>query len=388
MTNKNKQQGQALLLVLVFISAFAVTLIIGFQISVLLGQRTSRQSLAAVDTYALSEGGVEDTIMRLRRDPNIGLNSPQTLYLYDESGTVTTTVEPTAQTNGRRIISLGEINLLERKVQAELIISDAQEASFHYAVQIGNNGLTMYANSRIIGNAYSNGNIVGYSNSIIEGDAYAHGTISSPQPTVTGTKYEGEPQVDLPYIDIDYWKAQANINNDPIEGDYNYYATGETLGPKRINGSFNMYSNSSLTLTGPLYVTGNFEMNSNSILRLSEDFGSQGTIIVVDGVVRINSNTQILPTSADPKGYIMLLSTLNSFSPAAIELNSNATNGLIYAYNGAVQLNSNAHVTSVTGQQVILNSNAVLTYDQGLASAQFITGPGGGWAVLSWREVE
>jgi len=259
--------------------------------------------------------------------------------------------------------------------------------AIRYAVQIGELGLEMYSNSRINGNVYSNGNITGYSNTLITGDAYAVGTISSPKPEVQGQKYPGSPSQQMPYIDAEFWKAEANKNNDPINGDYELNGESATLGPRKIIGNFRLNSNSSLTLTGPLYVTGNFEMNSNTHLYLDESFGSAGTVVVVDGWIHMNSNSQVHSTSANPKGYILLVST--STAIPCIELNSNAIGGVYYALNGGIQINSNAHAVAVIGRKLILNSNATLDYDMGLGSSEFTSGPGGGWLQdsKSWQEI-
>lgn len=383
------QQGQALILVIVFLLTFALTLVLGYQTTMILGKKTSRQSIQGVHTYALSEGGVEDAIMRLRRDPSIGQNSAQTLTLIaDNQDSVSTVVEPTQQINNRKITASGHRNTLTRKIEIKLQISNAQNASFHYAIQTGNDGFLMAANSRLNGNVYTNGSIIGASHSTITGDAWAHTTISSPYPTISGSRHPGAPIVDLPAMDLDYWRQQANINNDAYQGNMTI-SSAQDLGPKRINGDLDINGGGDLNIKGPLYITGNFTINPLAALRLSEDFGSSGTIILVDGFIIINSNSSVYATSANPRGYIMLLSANGSISPAAIQISSNTTDGLLYAYNGAVQLNSNCRVTSATGgRQIILNSNAEIVYDIGLANGQFTTGPGGGWAVISWKEVK
>lgn len=384
-----RQQGQALILVIIFLLTFALTLVLGYQTTMILGKKTSRQAIQGVNTYALSEGGVEDAIMRLRRDPSIGQNSAQTLNLIeDEQNSVATVVEPTQQINTRKITASGHRNTLTRKIEIKLQISNAQNASFHYAIQTGNDGFLMAANSTLQGNVYTNGAIVGASHSTINGDAWAHTTISSPYPTISGSSHPGAPAVDLPAMDLDYWRQQANINNDAYQGNM-VISSSQNLGPKRINGDLTLNNGGDLNVQGPLYVTGNLTINSHTTLRLSEDFGSYGTIILVDGFIIINSNSYVYATSANPRGYIMLLSTNASISPAAMQISSNTTDGLLYAYNGAVQLNSNCRVTSATGgRQIILNSNAEIVYDIGLANGQFTTGPGGGWAVISWKEVK
>jgi len=159
------------------------------------------------------------------------------------------------------------------------------------------------------------------------------------------------------------------------------------LGPKKIQGNLTINSNASLTINGPIYVTGNFAMNSNAKLSLNQSFGSKGTVIIVDGTVIISSNAIIYPTSASPKGYIMIVTTNTSTN--ATEINSNSAGGIFYALNGGIQINSNGHAVCVVGKQLTLNSNATLDYDIGLASSVFTSGPGGSWVAQpeTWKEI-
>jgi hypothetical protein len=243
----------------------------------------------------------------------------------------------------------------------------------------------MGSNSRIIGNIYSNGNITGDSNSEIQGDASAVGTISSPRPTVTGVRAEGVAPQDMPQVDIAYWKAQANINNNPFVGNLVYDHGSSTLGPRKIEGDLTLDSNASLTLTGPVHVTGNFRMDSNSDLFLSESFSASTTVIVVGGSITFSSNSEVHSTTATPKGYILLLS--ESASGTAIDLNSNnPINGAVYAPNGTVRIGSNTGVTSIAGRRIRLDSNATITYNFGLRRADFTGGPSSGGQITSWQE--
>jgi len=342
-------------------------------------------------TLALAEAGIDKAIYQLRTNPTY---SGETASLND--GEFITTIED-IDSSRKRIVSKGcypsVSNCKSKRIVRVTVTASSSPTSisFHYAVQIGEMGLWMYSNARVNGNAYSNGNITGYSNSRITGDAYAVGTISSPAPDVDGTKHPGSETQPLPTIDFDYWRNKANINNDPHNGNYEQNSCPSeipTLGPKKIIGDFKMNSNSCLKVTGPIHITGSFEMNSNSQLRLDESFGSSGTVIVVDGTIKLNSNSFIYPTSASPKGYI-ILATPNSGSPA-IEVNSNASQGILYAPNGEVQVNADGKVTEIAAKKLTLNSNATLDYDQGLTGGTFITGPGGTWIILpgTWTEVK
>lgn len=364
--------------------------ILSFSTAEYLNSSTTYKKSQAVN---LAEAGVDYTIKQLTDNPNYTGTGASPISLGD--GEFETTVSGSG--SSRAITGTAYIpnkaNYKQKKVVKLSLTTTSDSISFHYAVQIGNDGITMYSNSVINGNAYSNGNITGSGNSEIKGDAYAVGTISSPKPTVNPpyAKYPGSAPSVMPTLDYDYWKEQANINNDPYTGTYQVTnscpVTKPTLGPKKIIGNFTMNSNSCLEITGPIHITGNFEMNSNTGLFLDDDFGSSGTVIIVDGTIKMNSNSYIHTTDSTPKGYI-LLATTNS-STSAVELNSNANEGIIYALEGTIQFNSNAHANSVVGKKFVLNSNATLDYDEGLADASFTTGPGGSWTIQkgTWQEL-
>ncbi len=353
--------------------------------------RTTKNFKNSTKAFYLAESGIEKAIWELNQTQSAYTGETDTAL---DGGKFTTQVETDpADPNKRIITSTGfypEDVAFPAKRQIRIYASaesSEESIAFHYAIQIGDLGLLMYSNSEVNGNTYSNGDITGYSNTQINGDAYAVGTISSPKPVISGERVEGTDPQPLPTVDIEFWKEQANVNEDPIIGDYEINSGSHTLGPRKIEGNLSINSSAILTVTGPLHVTGNFEMNSNGEMHLDESFGSQGTVVVVDGTVRIDSNAQIYPTSADPKGYILVATTDTSM--AAVELNSNSAGGIFYALDGGIQINSNGHAVSVVGKKLILNSNAVLDYDIGLASSIFTSGPGGAWVEEpeTWDEI-
>jgi Tfp pilus assembly protein PilX len=316
------------------------------------------------------------------------LNQPGSTYTGEtntpfEGGKFTTTVIDSGL-NQKTVASTGYYPAsstfsAKRTVQIKVEAAEAENYSFQFAVQTGVGGVSMASNSTINGSSYTNGSISGSSNSRITGDAYAVGTISNP-PTAL-SKHPGSPPTTLPSIDYNFWKTQANINNDPYIGNYSLSGT-DNLGPKKIQGNMSLVSNSSLTVDGPIWVTGNFSMSSNSELHLNNTFGSKGTVIIVDGTISLSSNAAIYPTNATPKGYLLMIST--SSSNTAIDLSSNSA-----ALDGGVTISSNGHAKCVVSKKLTLNSNASLDYDTGLAGAIFTTGPGGIWspASKSWQEI-
>lgn len=333
----------------------------------------------SMQSYQAAESGTEDAAFRLITGKQI---SAQEVLIFD-GNIATTTIMAVGDT--QEITALGEQNAAIRALSTILLQSAG--TVFHYGVQTGEGGLALFSNAEVNGNVFSNGNITGTSNSEINGDAIAAGTISSPEPDISGTKTEDADPLSLPPIDLAFWRAQANINNDPITEDYEKSSGSDSFGPKKIEGDFALNSNAQFTVTGPLHITGNFEMNSNADLFLDPSFGSEGTVIVVDGTISFNSNTEVHHTGASPRGYILLV-TPSTENPA-IELNSNSElEAAIYAPNGTIVLDSNGDVISASAYQMELNSNAAINYDTGIVNMEFQSGPSGGYEITTWKEIE
>lgn len=384
--NKRRQKGQILTIALI-VSTVIMVFAIGLISISTIEYSSSNSSYRKTQSLGLAEAGMENAIRQLNLNTSYtGTTSPTTM----ENGEY----EISVATNGstRIVTTTGYIpnkaNYKYKKTVKTTLIVSSEIISFHYAVQIGNEGIEMDANSTINGNVYSNGNITGSSHSTIDGDAYAVGTISSPYPTVDPphTKHAGSAPSTMPSLDYSYWENQANINNDPNTGDLTV-SSNQNMGPKKIVGNLTINGGSTLTLTGPIWVTGNFTMDSHSTLKIDNGFGSSGTVMIVNGKININSNTNVYATDSDPKGYILMAST--NTETDAIKLNSNVQDGICYALEGGITFESNAHATLVVAKRFHLNSNAVLDYDEGLIDASFTTGPGGGWTVKSgtWQEL-
>jgi len=374
--------GQAALTAVIFFLFISLAVVFGAAAPALKEMKISKELLSSKESYFFSEGALEDASFRVFS----GKNMPSELVYSDGLFRATTTVSDIigAGADTKEITVSGAKTDLFRKLKSVLV--EDTGAAFNYASQVGDLGLKMFSNAAVNGNVFSNGDIIGYSNSVINGDALTAGVISSPSPQVTGVKTEGVSPVDLPPLDVDYWKAQANINNDPLEGNKEYNSGSHALGPKKINGNLTLNNQAELTVTGALHITGNLEMNNNSMMDLTESFAADGLVIIVDGFIHFNSNSEVYGTTALPKGYLVFIS-LNE-SESAIELNSNAEiEGVIYATNGWVVINSNGEITAVAGRGVLLDSNAELNYDLGLRDIRLTGGPSGGWKVKNWREI-
>jgi cytoskeletal protein CcmA (bactofilin family) len=378
---KINNSGQAALTAVIFFLIISIIIAFGFSSIAVRESNIARTNFEAKRSYFLAEAGQEDAIYRIVAGKNH--STEEILSIGGHAATTTITQVGSTWT----ITSEGDITTSIRRLKTTLADNSSVGISFNFGAHIGSGGLTMASNSEVNGNVHSNGNITGSSNTDIYGDASAVGIISSPNPDVSGTKTEGASSIPLPPIDLDFWRSQANINNDPIAGNYILGSGSDSFGPKKVAGDFTLDGNSQFTVTGALHVTGDLLMDSNSEMFLDEGFANNGTVIVVDGTITFESNADIHGTSASPKGYILFVTP--STSSVAIEVNSNSTleTGL-YATAGTVKMGSNGDLVMITAETLNLESNASLNYDTGLANSIFTSGSQGGIQITDWREVE
>ncbi len=536
---KHVRSGQVAIFILILLAAglglsAAVFSFLGYNSS-LIGIEVNQEK-----ALQLAEAGINRALYELNQ--NAAWSGVGETFLGEGSYEVTIS----NQGNSRLVESTGYI---PSKTSARIsrtisvIISDSPGAdSFRYGAQSGTGGITLNSDSIINGNAFSNGNITCAAGARITGDAIAVGNVL-PLSCVQGTSQQGASPRPMPDFDYWYWVNASNQNPSPgcpTSGDLSYSGGNSNLGPCRVNGNLTLSGNANLTLTGPVYVTGNFSMLSESQLSIDDSFGTDGTVLLVDGTISLNANSKInrvhqtailrpngdysaswtvnpggshwsaiddnviQPSAADTSdyissgtngqidefemstvsnvatstkiivwayarntanqngdrlginivvngvsqtqqnldlstswgwvsaafdvtttqtgidslrvrlvenrlagqdsvevaamyvqlryipvgsGHIMLVSA--STSTSAIELNSQAQGGIFYALNGTVVANSNSHPVALTGQQIVLNSQTQIFYDQGLPDQSFTSGPGGGWVIKrgTWRIV-
>lgn len=257
----------------------------------------------------------------------------------------------------------------------------------------------------------------------IGGDAYAHEIIDSAiagdayyqiisGSTVGGTSYPGSPDppiAALPISDgnIADWKADAlaygildpslcNIsNNITING-------GKLVCPTGFNPGVGV----TITLKGTLWIEGDLTLENNNKLRLDSNYGDNSGIIIVDnpgnesvsGKILVENNIIICGSqgfniaedscAASNETYILMLSTHSGAATYAIEVRNNADGAIFYAHNGTAHIKNNANLKEVTAYKLSLENLASVTYESGLANASFSSGPGGGWTINDWNEIE
>ena len=152
--NKNSKNGFAAFYLTVLILAVIIAISVSISILTFSQQKISQNITKSSQSYYASEAGVEDALLKLVK--KMSWSSPYNLKV----GNATATVEISDIVGGTRTItSKGNSLNRIRKIQIGYAISN-QQVSFHYATQVGDGGIEMKNNSRIIGNVFSNGSIL------------------------------------------------------------------------------------------------------------------------------------------------------------------------------------------------------------------------------------
>lgn len=228
--------------------------------------------------------------------------------------------------------------------------------------------------------------------SVVGRDAYAN-TISTT--SVGGTTYPGNgitPPASVPFpLDsdtIDSWQTAAEAG-----GTISTYTlpnnTAASLGPTKINGDLIVNNGATLTVTGTIWATGTITFYNGAILELDPAYGTTSGIIIasdpnnptVNGKIVLENNVTV-NGSGQANSNILLLSRLQGTGSTAIDAANNSNSMTLYAPFGSVLIHNNFIVNSVTAYQLKLQNNAQVVYNNGLASTQFASGPGGAWQLL------
>ncbi len=243
---------------------------------------------------------------------------------------------------------------------------------------------TLINDTTVTSSAYS----TTISNSTIKGNAYANTITNS---IVTGSQNPGtgiDPpyQVDFPFtiVQINQWKADAataNVQNDDYDLPRDQSAT---LSARKIVGNVSIGNKAILTLSGVLYITGNLFLDKNSKIQLDASYGSLSGIIIVDGTITTDEGVTFKGTGQ--AGSYLLAASLaqdnGTYNGAAINIDNGTTGVIFFAPYGLISLKNGASAKEITALKIKLEENAKITYDSGLASAEFSTGPQAGWAVV------
>ena len=424
----NNQKGQIFVIGLVF---FTILMIFSVAILVYVSTyiKSERQNISKVQALQLAEAGIDKAAYELNQNSSYTGESNTALG----NGNFTIAVAD-VDSEHKRVTSVGTVPYSGSKsasstIKAVLAI-DNTVISFRYGIQAGNGGFSLANTSSITGNAFSTGPVIGSGENYIDGDVVSAGssgwiygihatgnvyshtigksdigttidkdayyqTITST--TVTGTKHPGSLDLDsvpMPISDeqISEWESDAAAGGtiDTCDGNGDYNIPGNmSLGPKKIACNLVVKNISELKIAGPIWVTGNITIKSSTI-KMDPNLGSSNAAIIADNPSnRSGSGIIDIQTASDFQGsgsvgsFVFMISQNNSAetggSTAAILQGQSATALVAYASHGLIDFSNSANVKEATAYKITLKNSANVTYDTGLPSTLFESGPGASW---------
>jgi hypothetical protein len=386
-------------------------------------RRISYGDKKSFQSYYAAEAGIEDILLQLKRNPNL----PASNYILNVGDSLSNITLSAVVGGSRTIASVGDSSQRIKKVNVVYSV-DADRVSFNYGAQVGAGGLNMGNNSAINGNVFSNGSITGngdiLNSVVVAGNGnkisgidvgenattyscedsnitgkltyVAGGTVSSCDSGSLELRTSEITQEALPISldQINQWKADA-LAGGVFSGTRTYSGGTNYIGPIQIGtdaSPANLIVNggSTVRLRGIVYVTGSITIGNGAVIELDPSvYGSLSGVLMANGKITAN-NGSILRGSGQPGSYILALSTsanLTSSNPA-IYAGNNSSGAIFYATQGLIYLKNNMAAREITGYKVQLENNAVINYESGLQNANFSSGPGGGWKIVSWDEAQ
>lgn len=179
---------------------------------------------------------------------------------------------------------------------------------------------------------------------------------------------------------IQEWKNIAESNG-VVTGDINTCIT--ILESKKYVGNINLGSNCTVTVKSPVWVTGNFTLINNNRLKLDSSYGVASGLIIIEGTTEMDNNNKLDGSGTDGS-ILMLLSTYDSRTNniAAVKVKNSGNTGVLYANNGILEPGNNNNFRELTAWGIRIINNSTITYDVGLSSVLFSSGPSGSYSIV------
>ncbi|MEK7133668.1 MAG: hypothetical protein AAB804_01195 [Patescibacteria group bacterium] len=436
-----RDRGQVLILILVFFTAIAVTVVTGVTAPIARELRIGSDLQLSKQSYFTAEAGGEDAYYRIRY--NVPASFPLTLSL---GGATTTVTVETIDLSNKEIVSEGNARNHIRTVVKHITVADGFD--FEFALQTGLGGISLNNNAMVNGNVYANGPVIS-SNTSANAYNWVHGSVVSSGPsgyvnqvhatgtvyshtiqnatidrdayyktfsgatssvTVAGVKYPDsadQPPLPLPVSDtlVSQWESDAVLGGTVTctGGTYTISAS-VIIGPKKIPCDLSISGNNTIvTLRGAVWVTGNITIDGTGgagvQMKVDDSIGNKSVPVIADkpgynddsALITIAGNANFYGSTGNTDSYVILISQNNSAENGGDDLAMNVVNGatgnlLTYAAHGQIKLQNNVNLREVTAYKISLFNNAVVNYSIGLAQTLFTSGAGGSWKVSKWKE--
>lgn len=399
--------------------------------------------LQSKQAFMTTESVVEDVVYRHVYE-TFSVGSPESLTLGSVTAYATTTYD--SPNDVFEINGQSQLQNVVRKVEALLTIGAG--SSFSYGLQAGTGGITLSNNSSIIGNVYANGPVVGAGSAQVKGnivsagpsgnvktitatgtiyantidhitagkDAYYNTQVgTNAQNPVSGVRYTpaaNQPIVGLPIstTTIQDWKDAITTNGttilatDPLCSSGTYTInTSVTIGYLKVECNLDIKKTGSgitVTLNGPVWATGNISFTQGPTIRAAASLGRRSVQFIADkptdrlnsSKIEVRNSTQFFG-SGDYRSYVMLLSmndsAKNGGAVKAIDVSQSANGSvLVYTNDGLVDIGNGISLKEVTGYKINVAQNSNVQYESGLASLLFTSGPGGGYRLNDWQQIQ
>lgn len=406
------QKGFASLFLVLLILTIVFGIVISITFLVSNQYKISRNIISSSQAYYAAESGIEDVLLRISRSMQWN-----TSYSFLTENSTIQVVVSDDFAGSRTITGIGNTLDRFRKVQIVYELSSLTPGLF-YGAQVGDGGLIIENNASVIGNVFSNGNvelkgpqskvtetvlIANEGNKLfgsgeVEKEAYVDicegitVTETLHANTVSGCSFASHTTSGLPVDPVPLPIADSQIEefkNIAAEkgtiGNYTRDSGVHHLGPIKVEGNLIIRNTAQLIITGTIWATGEIRISNSAQVRLDPSYGSESGLIIGSGLIRLE-NSSVSSGSGAPGSYLMYVST-SSANPAIVVRNF-AEIDILYSNTGWVVIENNSKMRSVNAHGIHVDNAAVLTYEIGLADARFASGPGAGWEVVSWKEIE
>ncbi len=196
----------------------------------------------------------------------------------------------------------------------------------------------------------------------------------------------------MPFSDanIQDWKDEAAAGG-TIAGNYTVGWAGGTLGPKKITGNLTVNGGGTLTLTGTIWVQGTVTITSGGRLVLPAAFAGNSGVMISDSTITVSGGGSA--GSGTAGSYLFFVSTsrcpndINCSGNSAINITGGAGAIAANAQSGNIALSGGASINAAVGNTITVSGGSTVTYDTGLASPSFSSGPSGSYIITDWSEL-
>jgi len=192
---------------------------------------------------------------------------------------------------------------------------------------------------------------------------------------------------------IDQWKSEAETGG-TYNGNYAVDWDGDILGSRKITGNLTVNGGGTLMVTGTIWIQGNLIVTGGGKIKIAPSMGAKSAVLVVDGYASIDGGAQF-EGSGVAGSYPIVVSTSKcpdstscAANNSAVHLSGGAGAVVLNAPYGKVDIVGGSGVRSASGNMIYIDGGGKVTYDAGLVSPSFSSGPSGGWNISSWKELE